>query len=91
MTNNLFNAAFNRWSLMAITTFYLNENTLKIEQSDPSSFLSPLGLAPVFVLGMSACRYVTVLYASLPFMVELNPRMWNVPLPKLEFLLKDLC
>ena len=91
MTNNLLNAAFNRWSPMVIKTFYLNENTLKTDQSDPSSFFSPLRLAPVFVLGMSACRYVTVLYASLPFMVELNPRMWNVPLPKLEFLLKDLC
>lgn len=44
--------------------------------------------APLFVLGMSACRYVTVLYASLPFMEELNPRMWNVPLPNLEFLLR---
>lgn len=54
-------------------------------------FVAPLRRAPVFVLGMSACRYVTVLYASLPFMVELNPRMWNVPLPNLEFLLEDLC
>ena len=24
-------------------------------------------------------------------MVELNPRMWNVPLPDLEFLPEDLC
>lgn len=53
-------------------------------------FSFPLRWAPVFVLGMSACRYVTVLYASLPFMVELNPRMWNVPLPNLEFLPEEL-
>lgn len=65
-------------------------STLRAGQSDASSFFSPLRWAPVFVLGMSACRYVTVLYASLPFMVELNPRMWNVPLPKVEFLPEDL-
>lgn len=64
--------------------------TTSSERSDHSSFF-PLALqkrAPLFVLGMSACRYVTVLYASLPFMEELNPRMWNVPLPNLEFLLR---
>lgn len=44
-----------------------------------------------FVLETSACPCVTVLCANLPFMVELNPRMWNVPLPKTEFLPEGLC
>lgn len=46
----------------------------------------PLRWAALFALGLQAYRCVTVSYASLPFMVELNPRMWNVPLPNLEFL-----
>lgn len=44
-----------------------------------------------FVLETSACPCVTLLCANLPFMVELNPRMWNVPLPKTEFLPVGLC
>lgn len=50
-----------------------------------------LRLAPVRVFqGCRACLYVTVLCASLPFMEEFNPRMWNVPLPNLKFLWEGL-